>query len=1263
MTLNTLFETAESLASQQLLGVAIASTLLCLVAWLISKISQTRDAASRFWVWQTVGNGVLLSTVLLFLTAGIPLRSGDEATAATSISVATTTSVAPATTTSAQPRVPFTGLDKEIAPFASTPVQTPVNGVNQSSSYESNGSPIAAHPHPTIVAPEPPEQVKSGSAFPIIPTLLLTLVSLWVVGFAWKLLEFIIGIMRCYRIVSQAKPVESTELNDFLARISEDTKARQNVRLLSSDSVDVPFAIGIWSPRIVIPSALLNWPNQKLEMVVSHELAHIHRSDILWHWLNRLACCLAWFNPLIWFAAKRGILERERACDDRVLQTGALPTEYGQSLVDVAAMMVSHKNMACTVSMAEPPLKERLRFILTSERKSKSSSLGFQCLIIALFMMMALGTGLFRPLAVAKAPAPLSSSPPDLQPKSLVDEQDRKLNSPNEKSESSLPGFNGKVLTHDGQPAVGVSVDLQLYAWVNDPESGRKLDTLGEWTVQTDANGKYSIDTGHLKEVPKGAVIAIDRVYHPSIVEGRRGGWKAFSVENNGTLPDYQLVKGRQIKGQILNSNKQPIKAIVKSCGGTQDPNKAWFPQGIETQNDGSFQLMAPVDYQIELLVIADGHLPHRIAVPGNLPEQLLHYDGGPISVEDIKKLDESGIPEDDTDENAPYDAGQVVLTAGNPIQGKVVDGSGSPVSGVLVALKTANSSNLDAIAFGVQFATYSDKAGRFSLPPGVGKSHVVVTDRAYVSDRIRNREIKGPKAPPVNPISLDLDESSQFDDVVLTAITGTVRVSGLVKFDNGEPAQGVEVVGGCSPGTEFSKVLTDENGNYSMEMPSPLDNAFVRVYGAKDERGVWHTAVQQLDNGSGGGQYSQLFKLEQNVDGLNWTLRELKSYGFEESVEYTKARKEFRKLEQLRQQILETFVSEEKKAETPEEKERIYMELDPRNAMAKHYLAFEEKHRGTQGAFLAIKAGMGAAVSVGNPQTNASKCRNEMVSRLLEHYLDHKDLGTTFEQLGGGPLVTERDKILDMARKHSPHRKVRGQAILYKVEFLLEDIRLAEQLPRARDVMEKKLASMPKQMADTYRSYIAQLEKINKEASRGKALLWLDIMEQEYGDVRVDFPSSYYGQKLGVISKQLRYVLTYVKTGFPAPEIEGKDTQGKPFKLSELKGKPVILIFTHKIFPGDIYGQELATQFENEDVEFLTIVGASKVDEFREKTNLENLQGIVMLEPLSWAGDGYRAKWFINTQTIYAINKEGILVGEIEEEAIEKWLAEQSAK
>ncbi len=107
------------------------------------------------------------------------------------------------------------------------------------------------------------------------------------------------------------------------------------VALFESAEIGGPATVGIWRPVMVVPVSARSWNPGEARAVLAHELAHARRRDCLTHVLSRVACAAYWFNPLIWIAARRMAVERERACDDAVLDAGAIPTDYASLLVDL----------------------------------------------------------------------------------------------------------------------------------------------------------------------------------------------------------------------------------------------------------------------------------------------------------------------------------------------------------------------------------------------------------------------------------------------------------------------------------------------------------------------------------------------------------------------------------------------------------------------------------------------------------------------------------------------------------------------------------------------------------------------------------------------------------------------------------------------------------------------------------------------------------------------------------------------------------------
>ena len=108
------------------------------------------------------------------------------------------------------------------------------------------------------------------------------------------------------------------------------------VRLVRSERDVMPLTFGTIAPTIVLPASADEWTEDRRRAVLLHELAHVARRDCLVQRLAACACALYWPHPGVWWAAKRLRTERELACDDRVLASGAAARDYAGHLLDVA---------------------------------------------------------------------------------------------------------------------------------------------------------------------------------------------------------------------------------------------------------------------------------------------------------------------------------------------------------------------------------------------------------------------------------------------------------------------------------------------------------------------------------------------------------------------------------------------------------------------------------------------------------------------------------------------------------------------------------------------------------------------------------------------------------------------------------------------------------------------------------------------------------------------------------------------------------------
>lgn len=173
-------------------------------------------------------------------------------------------------------------------------------------------------------------------------------------GVAVMLIALFVQRSRVRRFARRASDVRDPEWRRLLAECRRAMGVRREVRLLRSREQSMPMTFGIRRPSILIPALAETWADDRRRAVLLHELAHIARRDCFTQTLAFLACTLYWFHPAVWWVARCLRIERELACDDRVIAAGTQPCEYAGHLLDIAYAFGNHRVSAMAVSMARP---------------------------------------------------------------------------------------------------------------------------------------------------------------------------------------------------------------------------------------------------------------------------------------------------------------------------------------------------------------------------------------------------------------------------------------------------------------------------------------------------------------------------------------------------------------------------------------------------------------------------------------------------------------------------------------------------------------------------------------------------------------------------------------------------------------------------------------------------------------------------------------------------------------------------------------------
>jgi hypothetical protein len=95
-----------------------------------------------------------------------------------------------------------------------------------------------------------------------------------------------------------------------------------------------------------------------------HELAHVRRWDNLSSSFVHVLVCLFWFHPLLWWIERRMVFERERACDEIAVQSGAAPETYVSGILKVCRFQLAEA-IAGAAGIKGPGFKRRMELIMS----------------------------------------------------------------------------------------------------------------------------------------------------------------------------------------------------------------------------------------------------------------------------------------------------------------------------------------------------------------------------------------------------------------------------------------------------------------------------------------------------------------------------------------------------------------------------------------------------------------------------------------------------------------------------------------------------------------------------------------------------------------------------------------------------------------------------------------------------------------------------------------------------------------------------------
>jgi RNA polymerase sigma-70 factor (ECF subfamily) len=264
---------------------------------------------------------------------------------------------------------------------------------------------------PVIASPHPEEEPTLASPFvpisPRVPNPWRNAVSGWSIigivelaGAVAIAIWLTCGWLEARKLCRNARPAPA-EIQALLAEAP-----LRNIGLQISDHIDVPVALGLFHPAILLPahfletqSAIQN-PKSAIASVLAHELAHIRNHDLHWLALSRALLAILWSQPLFWLTRRRTRLDQESLADAAAAEL-TTREQYAEQLVawarGVSRRPALHLSSAIGLWEGRSQLRRRITMLLDDRipllrRSSRSWSLASFAMTALASVMLSLFT-------------------------------------------------------------------------------------------------------------------------------------------------------------------------------------------------------------------------------------------------------------------------------------------------------------------------------------------------------------------------------------------------------------------------------------------------------------------------------------------------------------------------------------------------------------------------------------------------------------------------------------------------------------------------------------------------------------------------------------------------------------------------------------------------------------------------------------------------------------------------------------------------------
>jgi beta-lactamase regulating signal transducer with metallopeptidase domain len=197
-------------------------------------------------------------------------------------------------------------------------------------------------------------------------------IALWAAASLIAIIRVAISLVRVSRAKRACLPFPARR--ELALRHWNAIRGTDSARLMLSNDVRSAAVLGVWSPVIAVNPLLARaLDDAELDQIVMHEWAHIKRRDHSLNAIERLILAVFGGHPAIWWVGRQLRLEREAACDDRVVTIVGSRKQYAACLLKLGTIAGPHtERLPAPAALSTPQLTTRIHRLLDVRRQETS---------------------------------------------------------------------------------------------------------------------------------------------------------------------------------------------------------------------------------------------------------------------------------------------------------------------------------------------------------------------------------------------------------------------------------------------------------------------------------------------------------------------------------------------------------------------------------------------------------------------------------------------------------------------------------------------------------------------------------------------------------------------------------------------------------------------------------------------------------------------------------------------------------------------------